>query len=180
MGEDARLLVQGLSAKANEESIRALFSDFATLQASAITLRTRRDRTGRSRYYVTVQFDSRETADRVFSAMHYTNFNGVPIQLIHADPDRLRIFQSGENRILAWNLDPDILAWELDEGLSHFGEVLSCEVPRGEDGLSKPFGHVQFRHAFDAAQALESLQEAPINGRPLRLRTLGPGEIPRL
>ena len=118
-------------------------------------------------YYAFITYESHNDAERAMVDLNYTKLNGIPMRLSWSDPETNMIRKSGKGKLVINNLDPTIEVSQLHDALGNFGEVIYCKIATDADGKSLGYGYVQFREEKDAAQAMQDLKEATINGWPV-------------
>ena len=120
---------------------------------------------GRARAFVT--FKTHDDAKWAMKGLNYTKLNGIPMRLLWADPETTRIRRSTKGVLLIKNIAPNIEVSQLHDAMENFGEVISCKMWPEPDGTCT--GRVQFRHQYDANRAMDLLQEAKFDGRPVKV-----------
>lgn len=74
-------------------------------------------------------------------------------------------------RLFIGNVSPDSTKTGLQEFFAELGEVVDVAIPVDRDsGQPRGFAFVEFATEEEAAEAMESLQHAELDGRRLRLR----------
>jgi len=78
--------------------------------------------------------------------------------------------QKSDTKVFVANLPWSLRGKDLKEIFSEYGEVVYAKVILDrETGRSKWFGFVEFANPEDAKKAVEEMQGAEINGRPIKL-----------
>ena len=168
---DCLVHVANLPIAAETELLYEIFNDY---NVKNIILKKRP-----SGAFAFIEFDSPENAERAINDINYTKLDGNPIYLTLASVQNLRTINEGYGILYIDGLDENIEASQLHELFSNFGEVISCKVPMDGD-KNKGFGYIQFMDVNDAEMAMEQLNGASINDKPIRIeRYLRRSDAPR-
>ena len=127
--------------------------------------------------YAFITYGSQEEAERVVKEMNYTKLDGHAIRVSLAHPDFQKIRSSGKGNVVLRNLDPEIDQRQLYDAFSQFGEIISCKIPVGKDGVKFGVAYIQFKNPDEAQEAIEELKGMEINGREITIGEFNATEI---
>ena len=137
---------------------------------------------GRSKGSGLVLFSSVTEADHAINDLNDTEYNGrvltvrfdrdPPHKTFHAHPFEKTTDPNliTSNKIFVGNLSWSIQWQDLKEHMSQVGEVLNVEILKSQDGRSKGCAIVEFLNIEGAREAIRSLQDSDLKGRPLLLK----------
>lgn len=126
-----------------------------------------------------VTFDTPESALKAIKEFNYTKLNGSPIVITPTTQEYQNLIKSGEGNLYVRGLDVYIEVSQLHELFQTYGEVISCKLPTGTDGLNKGYAYVQFRDPNDAEKARVELNDAVINGKKISVEPYKKKERPQ-
>ena len=157
-----QIYVYDLPFTVNKKFLRSLFSDESEpIEIILMKHRTKCD--------AIITYESHEVAKNVIYNLTYTKLDGIPIHICWADPETMRILQSGPGTLLIEGLEESIEACQLHEAFANFGDVIDCHIPL-RNGKSCGYGYIQFRNPADAERAKSDLADASINGKKIHIK----------
>lgn len=162
---DSSIFVFDIPEEFDEKTLRKIFENFNVIEDdNGVVFSTKYNYDSKITKYAIVTFESRSNAKDAIEKLNYTKYDGIPIRLVFADSDTIKILKTNKGKLLISNLDKDIDISDLHKVFENFGEVIECEMP-SDEGVSRGYVYVQFRNENDAIQAKSDLEGASIDGK---------------
>jgi polyadenylate-binding protein len=165
------IIVHNLPPTATEEFLRKLFGqDGNEGKVEQVILKSKTRRNGQQAHYAFITFDSIPARQRAIADMNYTKLDNHAILVVPCDVGTKKRIGSHEGNLFVKNIDPSIDEAPLHDAFSNFGDVISVHIRRDAAGKSLGFGFIQFARPEDAESAMNDLEGASINNRPIEIR----------
>ncbi|KAJ3672123.1 hypothetical protein LUZ60_006844 [Juncus effusus] len=129
--------------------------------------------TGRSRGFAFVTMSSVEDCEAVIKNLDGSQYSGRIMRVNFSDKPRPRdapIPTETEHKLFVGNLSWAATSEDLEKPFQEYGNVLSARVlVDGDTGRSRGYGFVCYSTKEEMDEALENLDGAELNGRPMRV-----------
>lgn len=165
--DDFTIFVHQIHPKVDD---RDLF-DFFSHVGRVLDIRLIRDqRTLKSKGLAYIEFWQRESVSKAIS-LNGCALGGYPIsiQITQSEANETGELPDIPMRLYVGSLHPDVGENDLRPLFEAFGPIESLALAKEPDGASKGFAYVTFRKEADAKQALSSLDELELAGRPIKV-----------
>lgn len=184
------LFVRDLHEDATESDLQQVFN----IVVSGLTTAVPRDKTtGKCRGFGFLNFESVEDARYVMQAKNNTSIRGKTCQLKWNDKTTKSVNNMNENAVpetgssnggtstipadnrnaslFVGDLDPEVTESDLLNVFNVVASGLNTAVPRDKNaGKGRGYGFLNFESVEDARHVLETMQNAPVRGRPCQLK----------
>ena len=160
-GNDAMIHVSNLPGNASKEFLRKFFSSCGTILHISTIKRSKDNR------FALIEFENKESALEAVRRYNYVKIDNESIVITYASIENMRIIYSGLGNIFISGIPEDVEASQLHKFFEQFGEVISCRMPVSK-GKNYGYAYIQFKNPNDAETAKIQMQNATINGKPVR------------
>eukprot|EP00218_Dolichomastix_sp_CCMP3274_P008838 CAMPEP_0170132504 /NCGR_PEP_ID=MMETSP0033_2-20121228/435_1 /TAXON_ID=195969 /ORGANISM="Dolichomastix tenuilepis, Strain CCMP3274" /LENGTH=294 /DNA_ID=CAMNT_0010367885 /DNA_START=6 /DNA_END=890 /DNA_ORIENTATION=+ len=168
---EANVFCGNLPLELDNAGVMSLFAEHDIIHANVVI----HPRSGMSRGFAFLTFQSDAAADAVVAAMSGTMVQGRIItvqrrQLRPPGPRETRSRDDDNRRLYVGNLAYELESQDLHELLGEYGQVERAHVMTFHDtGRSRGFGFVTMMTAGEASAAAQNLNNMYVNGRYLRV-----------
>ncbi|KAF3790487.1 Polyadenylate-binding protein 7 [Nymphaea thermarum] len=152
----ANLFVKNLHRSIDNVTLPRLFEKYGNILSSKVAT----DQLGKSKGYGFVQFDSEDSANNAIENLNNTVIRGMQLfvgPFIKKTERNIVSPDAKYTNLYIKNLDAQVTEEVLKEKFSEFGKITNVIIMRGDDGISKGFGFVNFDDHEDAKRALEGM-----------------------
>eukprot|EP01099_Mayorella_cantabrigiensis_P001267 TRINITY_DN153_c0_g1_i3.p1 TRINITY_DN153_c0_g1~~TRINITY_DN153_c0_g1_i3.p1 ORF type:complete len:619 (-),score=191.87 TRINITY_DN153_c0_g1_i3:96-1952(-) len=165
------IFIKNLNKSIDNKSLYETFSAFGNILSCKVVT----DENGVSRGYGFVHYERQEEAEQAIAKVNNMIIEGKQVFVGHFIPKKEKI-KSGEytekfTNVYVKNLDTSADENELRKLFSSFGTITGAVIMKGENGISKGFGFVNFADPEQAKAAV-----AGMNGKEIHEKVLYAGK----
>eukprot|EP01138_Halocafeteria_seosinensis_P004221 gb/GECG01004316.1/.p1 GENE.gb/GECG01004316.1/~~gb/GECG01004316.1/.p1 ORF type:complete len:364 (+),score=33.91 gb/GECG01004316.1/:1-1092(+) len=181
MGQNRRVYVSNLPFSVSWQDLK----DHMRRAGSVAHAKILTDKEGRSKGCGIVEYESPQDAENAIALLHDSFLKGRPM-VVREDRDAYEADTMGEvppaaenggaaglagnPRVYVSNLSYSVKWQDLKDHMRAAGDVKHAKILEGPDGRSKGCGIVEYSSPLDAANAMRSLNDSVLQGRPILVR----------
>ncbi|KAL7674543.1 hypothetical protein ACOME3_000820 [Neoechinorhynchus agilis] len=158
------LYVKHFRRDVDEKQLEKIFEPFGRITS----LKIMRDEGGLSRGFGFVSYDNDESARIAKNELETKE--GLYISYAQRKSERQYLLsqkhmEGSKKSLYVKHFGPDLNEEKLKKMFDLYGEIFSVKITRDENGSSKCFGFVNFKHLGDAEKAKKEMHLSPIDGK---------------
>jgi len=160
------VFIKNLDKEIDNKALYDTFSQFGNIRSCKVAV----DDKGQPRGYGFVHFETEEAARSAIDKVNGMLINNkkVFVGIFQKRVERLGPdFETKFTNVFVKNMHESIDNEGLEKLFAPFGKITSFTVMRGEDGVSRGFGFVNFEQPEDARRACEELNGLVMHDKPL-------------